>query len=325
MQRIQGSSEMKRGILLIVILLCAGLIEPSVISAAESLQKIRVGLPSLALTYMPYYVAQEKGLLRKSGLEAEYIQMNSGIQPQAVIGGNINFFPSLSTGISAAVSGLPLVVVLNFYNMTPWMLVTTKEVNKPQDLIGKKLAVSGIRTSPHQFLMAWFKKIEFNEKDVGFIMTGGTASSFASLASGQVAGAVLTPPFDDKAVSLGFKKFMLIGDLVDIPTSGLIASRAEVTNQRDRVQKTVAALLEAVTWIRANRPESVKMIAEKFKITPAEAERTYETLVSMFNKDGRLPPKVARGYLDLLRQERSVPADLDSQKLVDFSMLPGGK
>ena len=57
--------------------------------------------------------------------------------------------------------------------------------------------------------MAWFKKIEFNEKDVGFIMTGGTASSFASLASHQVAGAVLTPPFDDKAVTRGFKKFAL--------------------------------------------------------------------------------------------------------------------
>ena len=308
-----------------VILLAISLLLPGITPAAESLQKIRVGLPSLALTYMPYYVAQEKGLLRKSGLEAEYIQMNSGIQPQAVIGGNINFFPSLSTGISAAVSGLPLVVVLNFYNMTPWMLVTTKEVNKPQDLIGKKLAVSGIRTSPHQFLMAWFKKIEFNEKDVGFIMTGGTASSFASLASGQVVGAVLTPPFDDKAVSLGFKKFALVGDLVDIPTSGLIASRAEVTNQRDRVQKTVAALLEAVAWIRANRAESVKMIAEKFKITPAEAERTHETFVGTFNKDGRLPLKVARGYLDLLRQERPVPTDVDPQKFLDFSLLPGAK
>jgi ABC-type nitrate/sulfonate/bicarbonate transport system substrate-binding protein len=173
--------------------------------------------------------------------------------------------------------------------------------------------------------MAWFKKVEISEKDVGFIMTGGTASSFASLASGQVAGAVLTPPFDDKAVFRGFKKFMLIGDLVDIPTFGLVAARAEVMNHRDRVQKTIAALLESVTWIRANRTESVKLIAEKFKITPAEAERTYETLVSMFNKDGRLPPKVARGYLDLLRQERSVPADLDPQKFVDFSMLPAGK
>jgi len=62
-----------------------------------------------------------------------------------------------------------------------------------------------------------------------------------------------------------------------------------------------------------------------FKITPAEADRTYETLVGMFNKDSGLRTKVARGYLDLLRQERSVPADFDSQKLVDFSMLPTGK
>jgi len=156
-------------------------------------------------------------------------------------------------------------------------------------------------------------------------MTGGTASSFASLASGQVAGAVLTPPFDDKAVSQGFKKFMLIDDLVEIPASGLVASRAEITNQRDKVQRTIAALVDAVAWIRVNRTESVKLIADKFKITPAEANGTYETLVSMFNKDGRLPPKIARGYLDLVRQERSVPADIDPQKFLDFSMLPGGR
>ena len=53
------------------------------------------------------------------------------------------------------------------------------------------------------------------------------------------------------------------------------------------------------------------MIAEKFKITPAEAERTHETFVGTFNKGGRLPPKVARGYVDLLRQERPVPTDVD--------------
>ena len=316
---------MKRTMSLIMILLSINLFLPGVVNGAESLQKIRIGLPSLALTYMPFYVAQEKGILKKVGLEAEYIQMNTGIQPQAIMGGNINFFPSLATGISAAVAGLPLVVVLNFYNFTPWMLVTSKEINKPQDLIGKKVAISGIRTTGHYLMVAWFKKFEINEKDVGFIMTGGTASSFASLASEQVAGAVLTPPFDDKAVSKGFKKFMLIGDLLDIPTSGLIASRAEVSNHRDRVQKTITALFEAIAWIRANRAESARMIADKFKITPTEANGTYETLIGMFNKDGRLPAKVARGYLDILRQERPLPADLDPQKFIDFSMLPAAK
>jgi NitT/TauT family transport system substrate-binding protein len=316
---------MKRASSCFLILLSINLFSAGIVNGAEVMQKIRVGLPSLALTYMPFYVAQERGFLKKSGLEAEYIQMNTGIQPQAIMGGNINFFPSLATGISAAVAGLPLVVVLNFYNFTSWMLVTSKEINKPQDLIGKKVAISGIRTTGHYLMVAWFKKFEINEKDVGFIMTGGTAGSFASLASEQVAGAVLTPPFDDKAVSKGFKKFMLIGDLMDIPTSGLIASKAEVSNNRDRVQKTITALLDAIAWIRANRPDSAKMIADKFKITTTEANGAYDTLLSMFNKDGRLPAKIARGYLDILRQEKPIPADLDPQKFIDFSMLPGGK
>src|SRR6476620_4699825 len=168
------------------------LLFPHIAQAAEVMQKIRVGLPSLALTYTPFYVAQEKGFLAKRALEVEYIQMNTGIQPQALINGNINFFPSLSTGISAAIAGLPVVSVLNFYTITPWMLVTNKSINKPQDLLGKKIAISGIRNTGHYLLTAWYKKVEINEKDIGYVMTGGTAGSFAALASDQVAGAVLT-------------------------------------------------------------------------------------------------------------------------------------
>ncbi|MGE5819022.1 MAG: ABC transporter substrate-binding protein [Deltaproteobacteria bacterium] len=290
--------------------------------SAESVQKIRVGFPSLAFAYLPYYVAQEKGFLKKYNLEAEYIQMRTTIQPSAVINGNINFFPSVSTGISAAVSGIPVVVVLNFFDGAPWILVTNKEINKPQDLIGKTVAVSGLRTSPHLFLQAALKKWEIAEKDVAIISTGGTSDSFMALVSKQVAGTVLTPPFDDKAVSLGFKKFMFLGDMADIPYVGVMASQNEIKNNRETIRRTLAALMEAVAWIRANREESARMIVNKFKVNQTEAENTYATLVKMLNKDGRLPPKVARGYIDLLRQDRPIPADFDPQKLVDFSMLP---
>ena len=293
--------------------------------AAESPQKIRIGFPSLAFSYMPFYVAQEKGLLKKSGIDAEYIQMRTTIQPQAVINGNINFFPSVSTGISAAVSNLPLVVVLNFCDGSPWMLVTSKEINKPQDLIGKRVAISGVRTSPHYFLQAALKKWEINEKDVGIITTGGTADSFTALISGQVSGTVLTPPFDDKAVSLGYKKLMFLGDLADIPYVGVVTSLAEIKNNRENVRRTLSSLMDAVGWIRANRGESVKMIETKFKVKETEAEQTYATLIKLLNKDGRLNPKIARGYLDLLRQERPIAPDVDAQKFLDFSMLPAGR
>lgn len=298
---------------------------PGVAGSAESLQKIRIGFPSLAFSYMPFYVAQEKGLLKNAGIEAEYIQMRSTIQPQAVINGNINFFPSMSSGLSAAASGLPVVVVLSLYNGAPWILVTTQDINKPQDLVGKRLAVSGVRTAAHSFALAGLKRMKISEKEVGFIATGGTASSFAALASNQVAGAVLTPPFDDKAISLGFKKFLFLGDLVDIPYVGLVTSQAEVKNNRDRVRKTIAVFLEAVSWLYSHREESTKMIAEKFNVTQLEAGRTHDTMISMFTKDGRLNLKAALGYMEILRSERPFSSDLDSMKFVDFSMLPVGQ
>jgi ABC-type nitrate/sulfonate/bicarbonate transport system substrate-binding protein len=292
---------------------------------AESPYKIRIGFPSLAFSYMPFYVAQEKGIYKKYGIESEYIQMGTTIQPQAVVGGNINYFTSVSTGISAAVAGLPLVIVINFCDSSPWVLVTHKDINKPQDLIGKTVALSGVRTSPYYFFHAFMKKFEINEKEVNAINTSGTADSFRALTSNRVVATVLTPPFDDKAVSLGYKKFMQLGSLADIPYVGLITSQNEIKTNRESVRRTVAAVMDSLAWLRANRAESAKMIMDKFKVNQTEAENTYETFIRLLNKDGRLNLKVARGYLDLLRQERPVPADFDLTKVVDHSLLPGSR
>jgi len=293
--------------------------------AAESTYKIRIGFPSLAFSYMPFYVAQEKGIYKKYGIESEYIQMGTTIQPQAVVAGNINYFTSVSTGISAAVAGLPLVIVISFCDSSPWVLVTNKDINKPQDLIGKTVALSGIRTSPYYFFQAFLKKSELNDKEVHIINTGGTADSFRALTANRVVATVLTPPFDDKAVSLGYKKFMQLGDLADIPYVGLVTSQNEIKTNRESVRRTVAAVMESLAWLRANRAESVKMIIDKFKVNQQEAENTYATLIRLLNKDGKLNPKVARGYLDILRQERPIPTDFDLQKVVDFSLLPASR
>jgi len=298
---------------------------PSIGQAAERAYKIRIGFPSLAFSYMPFYVAQEKGIYKKYGIESEYVQMGTNIQPQAVVNGNINYFTSVSTGISATVAGLPLVIVISFCDSSPWVLVSQKDINKPQDLIGKTVALSGVRTSPYYFFQAFLKKFEINDKEVNTINTGGTADSFRALTSNRVVATVLTPPFDDKAVSLGYKKFMQLGELADIPYVGLITSQAEIKNNRESVRRTVAAVMESLAWLRTNRAESTKMIVDKFKVNQQEAENTYATLIRLLNKDGRLNHKVARGYLDILRQERPIPADFDLQKAVDFSLLPASR
>src|SRR5215470_10504029 len=154
-------------------LLALILFAPPIAHAAEAMYKIRIGFPSLAFSYMPFYVAQEQGIYKKYNIDSEYIQMGTTIQPPAVVAGNINYFTSVSAGISAAVAGLPLV------------LVTNKDINRPQDLIGKTVALSGVRTSPYYFFQAFLKKSEINEKEVSTINTGGTADSFRALTSNR--------------------------------------------------------------------------------------------------------------------------------------------
>ena len=291
-------------------------------TAAEPAQKVRIGYPSAAVSTLPFDIAKEKGFYSKAGLDVEYIQMRTAIAPQAILNGNINFFTSPQSGISAAVSGLPLVVVLVLYKDTPWILVTSKEINQAQDLIGKKIAISDLRSSPYYFARAGFKKLGLDDKQVSLATTGGTSNSFAALTSNLVAGAVLSPPFDDKAVSLGFKKFLFLGDLADIPYVGLFTSQAEIRNSRDRIKRTIAAVMEAVSWQRTNRSEAVKMIAAKFKVSQSEAERSYDTMIGLLSIDGSIGVKKVRGYLSILREERPISEAVDPEKLVDFSMLP---
>src|SRR5882724_12377274 len=100
---------------------------------AEPAQKVRIGYPSSAVSTLPFDIAKEKGFYSKAGLDVEYIQMRTAIAPQAILNGNINFFTSPQSGISAAVSGLPLVVVLVLYKDTPWVLVTSKEINQARN------------------------------------------------------------------------------------------------------------------------------------------------------------------------------------------------
>jgi len=312
----------QKGIFFAAAVFFFALVLNSPLHAADSAYKIRIGFPSLAFSYMPFYVAQEKGIYKKYNIESEYIQMGTTIQPQAVVNGNINYFTSVSTGISASVAGLPLVIVISFCDVSPWILITNKDINKPQDFIGKTVALSGVRTSPYYFFNAFLKKFEINEKEVNVINTGGTADSFRALTSNRVVGTVVTPPFDDKAVSLGYKKFRELGDLADIPYVGLVTSQNEIKNNRESVRRTVSAVMDSLAWLRANPGESAKMIVDKFKVTPHEAENTYATLIKILNRDGRLNPKVARGYLNVLRQERPIAADYDPMKHADFSLLP---
>ena len=127
-------------------------------------------------------------------------------------------------------------------------------------------------------------------------------------------------PENDKPTVIALRE--IEEGFIDMAGDYFVTSQNELKTNRESVRRTVSAVVEALAWLRANHAESVRMIVDKFKVTQQEAEGTYATLIGIMNKDSRLNPKVARGYVDILRQERPIPADYDPMKHTDFSLLP---
>ena len=111
--------------------------------------KIRIGFPSLAFSYMPFYVAQEKGFYKKYGIESEYIQMT---QLDSASSRGRRQHQLFHLGVDGNFRRQSPVcrwsLFINFCDMSPWVLVTHKDINKPQDLIGKTVALSGSAPRP---------------------------------------------------------------------------------------------------------------------------------------------------------------------------------
>src|SRR5438046_2477262 len=63
---------------------------------------IRFGLPSLALSYMPMYIADEQGIFAEHGLRAEFMLMDSTIAPAAMDRGESDYAGSGTAALDYA-------------------------------------------------------------------------------------------------------------------------------------------------------------------------------------------------------------------------------
>jgi ABC-type nitrate/sulfonate/bicarbonate transport system substrate-binding protein len=87
---------------------------PEALSAEKpgKLTPLRIGVPSRSATIMPFFVARERGFFRDEGFEIEIILMKAQQTVQALLGGSVEFGAATGTGVSAAVSGAEVRVVM---------------------------------------------------------------------------------------------------------------------------------------------------------------------------------------------------------------------
>ncbi|HEX9453856.1 MAG TPA: ABC transporter substrate-binding protein, partial [Candidatus Binatia bacterium] len=172
------------------------------------------------------------------------------------------------------------VITVNI-NRLEHIFVTRKNIAKPEDLKGKKIAVSRFGSASdlttRMVLRSW--KLD-PEKEVMLLQSGNTPTRMSALLAGHVDGALVSPEGVHKVLASGCCR--ALADLSELPLDfarfGVTVPAALVRNQRDIARRIVAAYIEGI-YVFKTKPKLVFSILEEEGIKdPAVAKDIYARL-----------------------------------------------
>jgi NitT/TauT family transport system substrate-binding protein len=268
-------------------------------------ETIRIGLPTK--TYYPTIIcetAQRQGLFAKEGIKAELTIYRSGGETfEAGAAGaadlQLNSAALVAAGrkkgvMTKAVAG----AALGYYG---WhlMVKADSKVSQVSELEGKKVGITAAG-SGSDLLALWTKqnrKIKFTNVPLG---GGGLVPN---LISGNVDAVVLYSPLSFKMMLEKQGRSLIdYGGEVEPHLSGLwIASDKFIKDKPEVVQKALNAIYGAVVFLRSNRAEAVKLIAEIDEIPPQVAEAELDGNLAKLSTTGEMKEEWMSRALDLAR------------------------
>ncbi|MGH7828259.1 MAG: ABC transporter substrate-binding protein [Candidatus Binatia bacterium] len=185
--------------------------------------KITVGITTkTGTTGLPFVVAEEKGFFKSEGLNAVSVVMQNQVVVNGVVTRHVDYGGTFSNFIGAALSGLPVRIVMAVMDGSDHYLVTSPNIKRVEDLKGKKFGISSFGGTPHSEAIMILRKHGMNpDKDVTFLQIGGSSSRYAALHSGSIDAAMLVPPFNKLAEKQGFNEILSFNEIMSIPLGGL--------------------------------------------------------------------------------------------------------
>ena len=244
----------------------------------------------------PVWVAQEKGLFAKNGIEVRLTPTVSSVfQLTNLIGGKYDIAMTAIDNLIAyregqgeePVLGRDLQAVMG--GDTGFLrLVTVPEVNTYAQLRGKTLSVDA-RTTGYAFvLIEMLERAGLKEGDYKLERAGGVLQRFQALMEKKHAGTLLLSPFEVQAEAKGYHR---LGNATDVlgRYQGLVAGvrKSWADAHRTEVIAYIRAFADAVEWLYdpANKEEALAVLLKNLpNLGPGGAQTAYGILLSP--KDG---------------------------------------
>jgi ABC-type nitrate/sulfonate/bicarbonate transport system substrate-binding protein len=159
------------------------------------------------------------------------------------------------------------------------------------------------------------------EKDVQAFQVSGSGQRLQALLAGKMDAAIVPPPFNFEAESKGFVRLMAAADVFETSVSGLALHVETLRDKPAQVKNMLRALLKAQNFIRSNKAESVRVIADWLKLEPKIAQASYDIYVKGMSLNGIVSERVLESDIERARKDQQVKEAVPVGKIVDFSLL----
>lgn len=295
----------------------------------QAQDKIRMGLSSVSALHTATWVAEERGLFRKHGLDVEVIVTGQGGTAGigALLANDIQMVSSAGDLLTAAaLRGGDTVMLAGVVNKGLQRIMTVPEIKTPADLKGKRVGVTRIGAVSHVVLMMMLQRWKMSPNDVQVMQVGSSPNMLVSLDKRGIEAAVLTIPSMFVAEDRGYRTLLDMADTDIFYLHTMIGStRSYVKNNRDKVSRYLKGFLEGIAFVKQHKAESIEIVKKKLRIGP-EQQRNLERSIDLIGTKyyEQVPYPSLRGVetvLGYIEKDNPKAKTADPKSFVDDSLL----
>jgi NitT/TauT family transport system substrate-binding protein len=287
-------------------------------SSALAAESVKVSYSAISWLMSPVWVAEELGLFKKHGLDAQLIYIaSSATSVQALLGGSVQVITPGSSGVViAAARGVPVVAVAASTRRAPFGLFTHPEVTKPEDLKGKVMGVTRFNSTTHMLTVLILRKLGL-ENYVSVRQMGDVPSMHRAFEQKIIAGMVSSygPQASHRALTDAVQ--------LEIPYAGsmMTVTQSFLKDKRDTVERVLRAYVEGMAVFLKQKTVAKKVLAKYIRRDQPEfLEETYETASKYLEPIPRVDPRIVPailGFADI----KDVDVGEVTTKVIDNSVL----
>jgi NitT/TauT family transport system substrate-binding protein len=268
---------------------------PAGSSPSSGLEKpvLNVGLVSTTATYLPLYMAVDKGIFAREGLQVNLLTFRGGSDLiKALVAGSVDVGVVSLWEVSGAISaGQPLKAFYGGFNVPAFDWYAVPSIKTIADVKGKRIGVTQYGSST-DFLTRYALLSNGIDpvKDVQIIQGGDSPTRLAAMQAKQIDVNIFAAPDTFIAAAKGYHPILRQSDLApDYPYHVFTTSESFLARNSKTLKALLRGHIQGVRLAKQNRKMALEVLGSHIQMDPQYLGPTYDSFINYLFEDGRLP------------------------------------